>query len=65
MCRKFTVRGEELTLAQIKAKLEGRPHVEPKVVYSKQEVTSARTVLDRLAARTSQRSGVVPSTVRG
>lgn len=53
MCRKYHVRGEELTLKQVIDRVESRPHVAPKVVYSKQEIVSASKVLERLAARTS------------
>jgi hypothetical protein len=53
VCRKYEVAGETLTLDQIRAKLEGRPHIRipEKVVYSQHEIVSARTVLDRLALK--------------
>ena len=40
MCRKYHVRGEDLTLKQVIDRLESKPHVAPKVVYSKQEIVS-------------------------
>ena len=53
MCRKYQVRGESLTLKQVIDRIESRPHIAPKVVYSKQEIVSAAKVLERLAARTT------------
>ena len=42
-----------MTLKEVITKLEERPHIEPKVVYSKQERVTAKAVLDRLVLRTS------------
>lgn len=53
MCRKYHVRGEDLTLKQVIDRLESKPVIAPRVVYSRQEIVSAAKVLERLAARTS------------
>jgi len=52
MCRKYNVRGEKLTLKQVIDRIESKPHMPPKVIYSQQEIISASKVLERLAART-------------
>lgn len=54
MCRKYHVRGEDLTLTQVLDRLHSRPTLPPKVVYSKQEIVSASKVLARLAANTAK-----------
>ncbi len=50
MCR--GINGKELTLLQIMERLEDKKHsrilAASRVVYSRQEITSARVVLDRL-----------------
>lgn len=51
MCRKYHVRGEELTLEEVLARLQNKVVVTPKIVYSQQEIVSASKVLERLAAR--------------
>ena len=51
MCRKYEVLGESMTLAAIIARVEGKPHIPPRVTYSKQEKTSASKVLERLAQK--------------
>lgn len=51
MCRKYNVRGEELTLKQVLDRIHSKPNMPPKVVYSQQEIVSASKVLERLAAR--------------
>jgi hypothetical protein len=51
MCRKYHVRGETLTLEQILDRLNSKPKLAPKVVYSQQEIVSASKVLERLAKR--------------
>jgi len=51
MCRKYNVRGEKLTLKQVIDRIESKPHMPPKVIYSQQEIVSASKVLERLAAR--------------
>jgi len=53
MCRKYHVRGEDLTLKQVLDRLQSKPVIAPKVVYSQQEIVSASKVLARLAARTT------------
>ena len=51
MCRKYHVRGEDLTLEQVLDRLHSKPSVAPKVIYSQQEIVSASKVLERLAAK--------------
>ena len=60
MCRKYHVRGEELTLQQVLDKLNSKPQLPPKVVYSKQEIVSAAKVLERLVSRPSTRLNKKP-----
>jgi hypothetical protein len=50
MCRKYHVRGEDLTLTQVIDRIHSKPQLPPKVVYSQQEIVSASKVLERLAA---------------
>lgn len=72
MCTK-QVNGKELTLVEIMARLEARKHqlhlIANKIVYSKQEIDSARIVLDRLllvipAAGSRDSSTVCPGKVQ-
>lgn len=51
MCRKYHVRGEDLTLEQVLARLQSKTTITTKVIYSQQEIVSASKVLERLAAR--------------
>ena len=51
MCRKYHVRGEDLTLEQVLDRLESKVPTAPRVIYSQQEIVSASKVLERLAAR--------------
>ncbi len=51
MCRKYHVRGEDLTLVQVLARLKNKSYIATRVVYSQQEIVSASKVLERLAAR--------------
>jgi len=51
MCRKYHVRGEDLTLDQVLDRLQRKIPAAPKVIYSQQEIISASKVLERLAAR--------------
>jgi hypothetical protein len=51
MCRKYYVRGEDLTLEQVLDRLQRKAIITPKVVYSKQEIVSASKVLERLAIK--------------
>ena len=53
MCRKYTVRGKELTLSQVIDRIQSKPRkavLPAKVVYSQQEILSAAKVLERLVA---------------
>ena len=52
MCRKYQVHGESLTLKQVIDRIESKPQITPKVVYSQQEIVSAAKVLERLATKT-------------
>jgi hypothetical protein len=52
MCRKYHVRGEDLTLSQVLDRIHSKPQLPPKVTYSRQEIVSASKVLERLAAKT-------------
>jgi hypothetical protein len=69
MCK--SINGKELTLPQILERLEARKHsrilaaskeAERSVTYSRQEIVSARTVLDRLLNVPRTRSYVVHHT---
>jgi hypothetical protein len=51
MCRKYQVRGEDLTLEQVLDRLQSKTITIPRVVYSQQEIVSASKVLERLASR--------------
>ncbi len=53
MCRKYHVRGEDITLVQVLDRLKNKSYIASRVVYSKQEIAGASRVLKRLAARTS------------
>jgi hypothetical protein len=57
MCRKYHVRGEDLTLKQVIARVHSKNQpviLAPKVVYSKQEIVSASKVLERLRLHSMQ-----------
>lgn len=51
MCRKYHVRGEDLTLEQVLGRLQCKVPAAPRVIYSQQEIVSASKVLERLTAR--------------
>ena len=55
MCRKYHVRGEDLTLDQVMDRMQSKKITttarNPRVVYSQQEIVSASKVLERLAGR--------------
>ena len=51
MCRKYHVRGEDLSLEQVLDRLQHKIPAAPKVVYSQQEIVSASKILERLVTR--------------
>jgi len=53
MCRKYHVRGEDITLVQVLDRLKNKSYIASRVVYSQQEIVSASKVLKRLANRTN------------
>jgi len=54
MCRKYKVRGENLTLNQVLDRLNNKPTMVD-FVYSKQEINSAARILDKLSSRVTNR----------
>ncbi len=59
MCRKYHVKGEDLTLEQVLDRLQSKAVIAPRVVYSQQEIVSASKVLERLAARVNLASRLI------
>jgi len=59
MCRKYHVRGEDLSLEQVLDRLQRKVPAAPKVIYSQQEIVSASRVLERLTTRVNGVSRII------